>query len=71
LISLPRYECAILQNKLKGTPVVPLFVAGAEKDANGNIVFKPFDFQEMDPASFPHTPHARGSDVQFTVDTMR
>ena len=39
---LIRYEFAILQNKLKGTPVIPLFVARAEQDQDGNVTFHKF-----------------------------
>ena len=65
-----RYECAIMQNKLKKTPVIPLFVAGASKDGEKEKLI-PFDFKCLDPASFPDTPHKRGNDIQFIVDDMR
>lgn len=67
-----RYECAILLNKLKDTTVVPLFVADGEKDeTSGEVSFTPFRFQNLDPATFPNVPHARGLDAQHTIDSMR
>jgi len=62
---------AILQNKLKGTTVAPLFVADTEKDEKGNFVFTPFDFRELDPSLFPNKPHARNNDVQYMIDNER
>jgi len=60
-----------MQNKLKGTSVVPLFVAEAENDAGGGLVFKKFDYKDLDPSTFPSSPHARGRDVQFVIDDMK
>ncbi len=58
-------------NKLKGTPVVPVFVADATNndDANGTI-FTVFDMSNLTPSNFPHMPHARGKDVQLTVNKL-
>lgn len=60
-----------MQNKLKNTPVIPLFIAGAKQDATGAYTFSPFDFKDLDPASFPSSPHVRGDDIQFIIDDMR
>ncbi len=65
------YECALLQNKLKGTPVIPLCVAEATITPEEDPVFTTFSFRNVDPSSFPDTPHARGRDVQNIVDSMR
>lgn len=73
---MKRYECAILQNKLKGTPVIPLLVAEAEKNNNSDnnnseFIFKPFNFNDLHPSLFPSAPHSRGRDVQKIIDDMR
>lgn len=60
-----------MQNKLKGTPVVPLLVAQAQENNNHSLSFIPFNFKELSADSFPNVPHARGYDIQHTIDTMR
>eukprot|EP00026_Physarum_polycephalum_P000182 Phypoly_transcript_00182.p1 GENE.Phypoly_transcript_00182~~Phypoly_transcript_00182.p1 ORF type:complete len:2033 (+),score=208.26 Phypoly_transcript_00182:30-6101(+) len=68
---LVEYECAIMQNKLHKKPVIPVFIAGAQMDTQTKkLRFSPFDFKDLDPASFPRTPHARGDDIQYIVDNM-
>jgi hypothetical protein len=62
------YECALLQHKLTGIPVVPVYVA--EIVNNGGInKFKPFDFSKV--CSIPDTSHARGQHVQGFIDDLR
>ncbi len=65
------YECAIIQNKLKGTPVIPLFVAEVTCTPTGDPVFDKFNMKDLDPSSFPDVPHSRGKDVQNIVNSMR
>eukprot|EP00026_Physarum_polycephalum_P012209 Phypoly_transcript_12492.p1 GENE.Phypoly_transcript_12492~~Phypoly_transcript_12492.p1 ORF type:complete len:361 (+),score=50.45 Phypoly_transcript_12492:140-1084(+) len=68
---LVEYECAIMQNKLHKTPVIPVFVAGAQKTIlTGELIFTPFDFKDLDPTLFPRGSHARSEDAQFIIDNM-
>ena len=70
-----RYELAILQNKLKGTPVVPVYVGSIDNNntttANIEFGFTSFDPSDLDPSKFPKLPHSRGKDLQFFIDETR
>jgi hypothetical protein len=66
-----RYECALLQNRQKGTIVAPIFVAEATHDAAGNVSFSAFDFKELLPSKYPQVSHARSRDVQHIINDLR
>ncbi len=66
---MQRCECAIIMNKLKGTPVVPVFVADATK--NGDVTtFLKFEMSNLNPSNFPNASHARGKDTQLIVNKL-
>ena len=60
-----RYEGAILQNKLQGTPVVPVFVA--EMTPTGD--FEPFDFRKVQ-ATLPNVRHKRGASASDMLSNL-
>ena len=60
-----RYEGAILQNKLQGTPVVPVFVA--ETMPTGD--FEPFDFRKVQ-ATLPNVRHKRGASASDMLSNL-
>jgi hypothetical protein len=60
------YECALLQNRKYGTPVIPVFVA--EKDQIGNLV--EFDFGKA-VRTLPDVPHARKSRASNMTTQLR
>jgi hypothetical protein len=60
------YECALLQNRKCGTPVIPVFVA--EKDQIGNLV--EFDFGKA-ASTLPNVPHARKSRASNMITQVR
>lgn len=51
--------------------MIPVFVAGATTDANGDVAFSSFDFKDIDPSGFPQVPHVRGRDIQHIVNDLR
>ena len=68
---LTRYECAILQNKLKRTPVVPVFLAGEIKEENGGVTMLPFNIGEFEHSRFPQALHSRSRRAQHIIDHLR
>eukprot|EP00026_Physarum_polycephalum_P010311 Phypoly_transcript_10469.p1 GENE.Phypoly_transcript_10469~~Phypoly_transcript_10469.p1 ORF type:complete len:373 (+),score=31.70 Phypoly_transcript_10469:101-1120(+) len=63
---LVEYECALLQYKKEGKPVIPVFVA--DKDQNSN--FKEFDFGKAK-STLPTVPHARKSRANNMIARLR
>jgi hypothetical protein len=59
---IERYECALLKNKLDGTPVIPIFLASKEGDK-----FKPFNRH----FEFLAVAHARSKSGQSMIDGLR
>jgi len=68
---LVEYECAILLHKLKGTFVVPVFVAGAARDDGGSVSFSPFNINELDSSNFPQAQHCRNPEGQSVIDDLK
>jgi hypothetical protein len=60
------YECALLQNRKCGTPVIPVFVA--EKAQSGEFVA--FDFGKA-AKILPDVPHARKSRASNMISHLR
>lgn len=56
---------------MNGNLVIPVYVAESEMDLAGTHTFKPFSYRELDSINFPDVKHARGRDVQHTLDLMR
>jgi hypothetical protein len=68
-----RYELAILRNKMKGTPVVPVYVGSADQNSTKSefLDFTPFDLSNLDSTKFPNSAHVRGKDLQFFIEETR
>jgi hypothetical protein len=60
---LIEYECALIKNRLNGTPVVPIFVA--EKDQRDE--YKPVNWS----MKFPDVEHCRSKSGTGTVSLLR
>lgn len=62
-----RYECALIQNKLKKVPVVPVFIADMEISQQGTK-FTPCNRGAN--ITFPDVPHARNPSAQHAIDDL-
>ena len=60
-----RYEGAKLQNKLQGTPVVPVFVAEMTPTED----FEPFDLRIVQ-ATLPNVRHKRGASASDMLSNL-
>lgn len=63
-----RYEFAIIQNKLYGIPVIPLFLGEIEEE-NQKPKHVPFSRAKAK-SILPNKPHARGAAVQADLDRL-
>lgn len=65
-----RYECALLQNKLRGTPVVPICLGQLDSVDHGAPIFKRLSFREVTTMNFSDKPHKRGTIAQHQIDEL-
>jgi len=64
---LIEYECALIQNRLYGTPVLPIFLSGIE-ESDATLKFTPFQYGSG--LDFPDLPHARKETSQQVIDEL-
>lgn len=62
-----RIECALIQNRIAGVPVFPIFAAQIEGIDQGVLKFKQVDTK----LEFPDIPHKRGLEAEDMVHSMR
>lgn len=67
ILNSARYECALLQNRTSGVPVVPIFAAEIEGINQGALQYKQVDTKQQ----FPDVPHKRGDYVESVFEEMR
>jgi len=66
---LIEYECALIENQVNGTPVLPVFL-GEVDETSESQKYAPFHFAEATALELPDTPHQRNSDAQSEIDTI-
>jgi len=67
---LLEYECALIQNAIYGTPVLPVFLGEAEVDENGDKGYSRFNRAAAAALSLPNSPHSRKANAQSTIDNL-